>query len=111
MRLATELVTILQDHCGERGDNEGAADTLRRIIRERNEAQCPDPLGWKELCECAVRNGGDWKRRCRTLETEAEGLRNERDEAMQMLEIAAPFAAKALRLKFEALPLLGENSS
>lgn len=30
------LVSILQRYCGERGDNEGATETLERIIRERD---------------------------------------------------------------------------
>jgi hypothetical protein len=34
--LLQELVSILQNHCGERGNNEGAAETLERIIRERD---------------------------------------------------------------------------
>lgn len=29
------LIHILSRHCGERGDNEGAVETLERIIRER----------------------------------------------------------------------------
>lgn len=33
-----QLVHVLQEHCGERGDNEGAVETLRRIIKEREEA-------------------------------------------------------------------------
>ena len=32
-----ELVYILSAHAGERGDDEGAVDTLKRIIRERDE--------------------------------------------------------------------------
>lgn len=34
--LADELVAILMKHCGERGETEGAADTLNRLIRERH---------------------------------------------------------------------------
>lgn len=30
------VVNILQDHCGEKGDNEGATETLQRIVRERD---------------------------------------------------------------------------
>lgn len=30
------LYKILFQHCGERGDNEGAVETLERIIRERD---------------------------------------------------------------------------
>lgn len=30
-----QLITILNRHCGERGDNEGAVETLERIIKER----------------------------------------------------------------------------
>ena len=36
--LEQQLVSILSEHCGERGDSEGAVDTLRRIIRERGDA-------------------------------------------------------------------------
>lgn len=35
-KLEKELVAILQRYCGERGDNEGAVDTLDRIVRERD---------------------------------------------------------------------------
>ncbi len=38
-RLGRELVAILSNHCGERGDNEGAVETLQRIIRERDAAR------------------------------------------------------------------------
>lgn len=31
------LVQILQRYCGERGDSEGAVETLERIIRERDD--------------------------------------------------------------------------
>jgi hypothetical protein len=34
--LLQQLVRILQNHCGETDDNEGAVDTLRRIIAERD---------------------------------------------------------------------------
>lgn len=34
--LGNELVNILQNHCGEHGQNEGAVETLERIIRERD---------------------------------------------------------------------------
>jgi NTP pyrophosphatase (non-canonical NTP hydrolase) len=37
----TEIVRILQDHCGERGDNEGAVETLQRIIREHYAPAAP----------------------------------------------------------------------
>lgn len=30
-----ELIAVLIKYCGERGDNEGAVETLDRIIRER----------------------------------------------------------------------------
>lgn len=36
--LESELLAILIKHCGERGDNEGAAETLKRIIKERDGA-------------------------------------------------------------------------
>jgi uncharacterized protein YodC (DUF2158 family) len=35
---ATEVLNVLREHCGETGGNEGAADTLRRLIKERDEA-------------------------------------------------------------------------
>jgi len=38
LRLGRELVALLSEHAGERGESEGAADALRRIIRERDEA-------------------------------------------------------------------------
>lgn len=34
--LGTQLVKILSNHCGEDGDNEGAVETLERIIRKAN---------------------------------------------------------------------------
>lgn len=34
--LGNELVNILQNHCGEHGQSEGAVETLERIIRERD---------------------------------------------------------------------------
>jgi len=36
--LEYQLCEILQQHCGERGDNEGAVETLDRILRERDRA-------------------------------------------------------------------------
>lgn len=33
------IIDILQQHCGERGDNEGAVETLQRIVRERKELE------------------------------------------------------------------------
>lgn len=33
-KLCDELVAILSEHCGEHGDNEGAVETLNRIIKE-----------------------------------------------------------------------------
>ena len=36
--LEYRLCEMLSRHCGERGDNEGAEDTLARIIYERNRA-------------------------------------------------------------------------
>jgi hypothetical protein len=36
--LEYQLCEVLGKHCGERGDNEGAVDTLCRIISERDEA-------------------------------------------------------------------------
>lgn len=35
-KLLGELLSILQNHAGERGDSEGAVETLTRIIRERD---------------------------------------------------------------------------
>lgn len=34
--LEEQLVAILIKYCGERGDNEGAVETLERIIGERD---------------------------------------------------------------------------
>jgi len=42
-KLGRELVEILSHHCGERGESEGAAETLIRIIRERD-GGVPPPL-------------------------------------------------------------------
>ena len=33
-----ELMNILRQHCGETNDNEGAVDTLKRLLREHD---CP----------------------------------------------------------------------
>lgn len=38
-QLEKDLVATLQRYCGERGDNEGAVETLTRIIHERDSAQ------------------------------------------------------------------------
>ena len=35
-KLEDQLVEILSHYCGERGDNEGAVETLDRIVDERN---------------------------------------------------------------------------
>ncbi len=35
-KLENQLVDILSRYCGERGDNEGAVETLDRIVEERN---------------------------------------------------------------------------
>ncbi len=35
MTTEQKLIEILSRHCGERGDNEGAIETLERIIKER----------------------------------------------------------------------------
>ena len=35
-KLENQLVDILSHYCGERGDNEGAVETLERIVEERN---------------------------------------------------------------------------
>ena len=37
LNLLNKLISILENHCGERGDNEGAVETLKRIINERDE--------------------------------------------------------------------------
>lgn len=37
-KLEAELISILMNHCGEHGHNEGAAETLNRIIAERDRA-------------------------------------------------------------------------
>ena len=37
LKLLRELISILENHCGEHGDNEGAVETLNRIIKERDE--------------------------------------------------------------------------
>lgn len=34
-RLGKELVAVLMNHCAERGNTEGAVETLQRIIQER----------------------------------------------------------------------------
>lgn len=34
--LESQLVSILSLYCGERGDNEGAIETLERLIKERD---------------------------------------------------------------------------
>lgn len=41
-KLLRDLIFILQQHCGERGDSEGAVETLERIIRERDRAHAHD---------------------------------------------------------------------
>lgn len=38
-RLGRDLVAILQCHCGERGNSEGAVATLHRIVLERDRAE------------------------------------------------------------------------
>ena len=42
-----KLGAILQQHAGERDDNEGAVDVLERIIRERDEAR--NQLRWEGI--------------------------------------------------------------
>lgn len=37
--LLEQLISILGNYCGERGENEGAVDTLKRIIKERDLAR------------------------------------------------------------------------
>ena len=38
LTLEYQLTEVLSQHCGQRGDNEGAVETLDRIIRERDAA-------------------------------------------------------------------------
>jgi hypothetical protein len=38
-QLLNQLTAVLMRHCGERGESEGAVETLERIIRERDEAR------------------------------------------------------------------------
>lgn len=42
-KLLSELTNELQPFAGERGETEGALDTLKRIIKERNESRKQDP--------------------------------------------------------------------
>lgn len=35
--LESQLITVLSNYCGERGESEGAVDTLLRIVRERDQ--------------------------------------------------------------------------
>lgn len=39
MNLEEQLVSILSQHCGERGQTEGAVDTLERILREKTDLE------------------------------------------------------------------------
>ncbi len=39
IKMIENVFSLLANHCGERGDNEGAVETLARIIRERDEAR------------------------------------------------------------------------
>ena len=39
--LGKQLIAILSHYCGERGDNEGAVETLNRILHERALFQAP----------------------------------------------------------------------
>jgi len=56
MKLLSELIGILQEHCGERGNSEGASDTLRRIINERD--------GYELSVSRGVGGGGEFVRKC-----------------------------------------------
>ncbi len=47
--LGRELISILMGHTGESGDNEGAAETLRRIIAERTALRTSLPMGRGEV--------------------------------------------------------------
>lgn len=40
LKLLSELIGILSNYCGERGDSEGAVETLTRIIHERDSCNC-----------------------------------------------------------------------
>jgi hypothetical protein len=61
--LEAALVAILSEHCGEAGGefcgglgtSEGAVETLKRIIRERNEAKA-SALFWRETMALAKEN-------------------------------------------------------
>jgi hypothetical protein len=65
---ADSLVRILMRHAGERGDNEGAVETLCRIINERNRAELSEapeprfrltiPYGIRRLIKPALATGG-----------------------------------------------------
>jgi hypothetical protein len=64
-KLLSDLLGVLSEHCGERGDNEGAVETLRRVIAERDAKgtmgrQEPDPSQapaiWFELFKSALGN-------------------------------------------------------
>jgi len=50
-RLGRELVALLSEHCGERGDSEGAVETLQRIIRERGALKAQHCGEWIGLSE------------------------------------------------------------
>lgn len=40
LKLLSELISILSNYCGERGDSESAVETLTRIIHERDSCNC-----------------------------------------------------------------------
>lgn len=47
LELHRNLISILQNHCGERGNSEGAVETLKRIIAERDLNYKIQPLSIK----------------------------------------------------------------
>jgi hypothetical protein len=55
-KLAVELCEILALYCGETGESEGPVDTLKRLIRERDQAR--RLVGYHSPSEVAARN---WK--------------------------------------------------
>lgn len=58
--LERELTAVLSRYCGERGDNEGAVETLERLIAERDaalaRAEAAEGEGKRPVCTCS-----DWE--------------------------------------------------
>jgi hypothetical protein len=86
-RVLNELVQILSGYCGETGANEGAADTLRRLIAERDELKAQ--LEFTDRAHLAANE--EWNRTLR-----------ERDEAREHLK-------KVLKINDEASALLHQT--